>query len=126
MNRPGDFDEKFIKELDNSNRNNDPNLNAYRIVDKGDLVVSSDLVEYPKKDNPTRQYQKKDLDDVLADYSDMNPDAVDLDTDPTNLAFLQRGIRNLVKKDVELGEANINVGTSVPQFNTSKMRAMRR
>ena len=124
MLRAGNFKKSFIKDLNDANRVNDPNLNAYDLESKGDLVISSELVEFPKKNNPTREYQKKDLDDVLADFSDMYPGVVDLDTDPSSVGFLQQSIKNLVKKDVELGEANINVGSGAPpQYNTYKYRA---
>ena len=124
MLRAGNFKKSFIKDLNDANRVNDPNLNAYDLESKGDLVISSELVEFPKKNNPTREYQKKDLDDVLADFSDMYPGVVDLDTDPSSVGFLQQSIKNLVKKDVELGEANINVSSGAPpQYSTYKYRA---
>lgn len=112
----------FLNELNDANRgSDDPHLNAFRLMDDGKPIVASKLTEFPSKDNPTREYQKKDLDDVLSDYSDKKG-GVDLDTDPSNLAFLQQSIKNLVKRDTQLGESNINISEgAVPQL-PSRMR----
>jgi len=112
----------FLNGLNDANRgSDDPHLNAFRLMDDGKPIVSSKLTEFPSKDNPTREYQKKDLDDVLSDYSDMKG-GVDLDTDPSNLAFLQQSIKNLVMRDTQLGESNINISEgAVPQL-PSRMR----
>ncbi len=111
----------FIQELNDANRgSDDPHLNAFRLMDDGKPVVSSKLTEYPSNENPTREYQKKDLDDVLADYSDMKG-GVDLDTDPSNLSFLQQSIKNIVKRDTQLGESNINVSSgAAPKLPPAK------
>jgi len=112
----------FLNELNDANRkSDDPHLNAFRLMDDGKPIVASKLTEFPSKDNPTREYQKKDLDDVLSDYSDKKG-GVDLDTDPSNLGFLQQSIKNLVKRDTQLGESNINISEgAVPQL-PSRMR----
>lgn len=113
----------FLNELNDANRgSDDPHLNAFRLMDDGKPIVASKLTEFPSKDNPTREYQKKDLDDVLSDYSDKKG-GVDLDTDPSNLAFLQQSIKNLVKRDTQLGESNINISEgAVPQLPSRMMR----
>lgn len=111
MIRRGLLQKRFIQELNEANRKrDDPHLTTTRLVgDESKIIVASQLTEFPNEKNPTRQFQKKDLDDVLADYSDLNPNSVDLDTDPTNIRFLQKSIKSLVQRDTQLGESNINL-----------------
>lgn len=113
------FSKKFLSDLNASNRTrDDPNLNQFRLMDDGKPIINSRLTEYPGERNPTRSFQTKTLDDTLRDFSDMNPKAVDLDKSEDNLAFLQNSIKNLVMRDTQLGEANINVSQgAVPQLN---------
>ena len=109
MIRRGTFDKTFLNKLNEANyRRDNPHL-LLRLVDNQRPIVASKLTEYPPTDNPTRRSEKLDLEDVISDFSDMNPNAVDLDTDPSNLAFLQKSIKNLVMRDTQLGESNINV-----------------
>lgn len=112
MARQPKFSRKFLIDLNKANITRDnPNLTQFGLTgnNHGAPIINSKLSEYPNENNPTRSFQRSTLDEVLKDFSDTHPGAVDLDTSDTNLAFLQNSIKSLVKRDTQLGERGIGV-----------------
>ena len=119
------FSPSFIKDLNEANNVDDPHLNEFLLdSNKGAPVVQSKLSEFPEGLSASQGPMKmKTLQNVLSDYSDTHPNAINLDASDSNLPFLQNTIKSLVGYDTQLGEANINLKKgAVPQLRGKTAR----
>ena len=104
----------FKKALDDANRpESDVHVNAFRLMDDGSPIVGATLDEFPS----SIITQKKYLDQVLADQSDVDKGAVDLDTAARNTQFLQMGIQNRVAKENQLSDQGIQLAQQISNVN---------
>jgi len=100
----------FKKALDDANRpESDVHVNQFRLMDDGSPIVGAKLDEFPTTINT----QKKYLDQVLSDRSDVDKGAVDLDTAARNTDFLQVGIKNRVAKENQLSDQGIQLAQQI-------------
>lgn len=107
------FSPSFRAGLNEANRGrNDPFLNQFRLMDDGRPIVCAEFEEFPKP-----IVQKVTLDNVLADQSDKDKGAVDLDEAARNTEFLQVGIKNRVAKENMLSDQGIQLAQQIDSVN---------